>query len=192
MSFVANTAFEARITNNDRDNLANISGLFQSGGANADCSAGILCIRGEQVPCEGYADVKNENTWYMNASTAAVTKQDVIYACNTYDNQLLTAPNGNQYFVVTETLGLGAPAGRITNFTRIDFDGQSHYRFGVGNFNADVGSNGYAVFGADGLLTPQSAKPASGLFFKVVGSGTFTAGAWAGSDYLDVIAQIPA
>ena len=122
MSYIANTAFEARITNGRFDDLINIAGRYQASSADADCSAGLLCVRNGQLPAEGFDDpdgtrVYNENSWYMNAAADSVTADDVIYACNTYDWQLLSDGRGNNYSVGRQTLGLGIPAGRNGTFT---------------------------------------------------------------------------
>lgn len=188
MAYIAKTAFEARITNNDRENLSHIAGLFQAGGVNADCSAGLLCVRTNRVPCEGFgASVLNENTWYMNVAASTVTIDDVIYACDTYDNQLLGDGNGNQYFVGTKTLGLGVPSGRYGNFTRIDFDGQSVYRFGEGNVTFSDEDDTYFTID-DGALVSQTEKPASGLYFELRGTGSFVEGASNSFGYVDLVA----
>lgn len=191
MAYIANTAFEPRIVNNRFEDLCNIAGLYQVESANADCSAGLLCVRNGQVPCEGFgSSVYNENTWYMNAAASTATMDDVIYACNTYDTQLVSAPDGNNYFVGTRTLGLGAPAGRYCTFTRIDFDGQSVYRFGIGNLSAALGSNTYFTI-ANGLLVPAAAAPtaAGSIYFELRGTGNFTEGTTASFQYVDVVAK---
>lgn len=189
MSYIAKTAFEARITNNDRENLSHIAGLYQASSAAADCSAGLLCVRNGQVPCEGFTGLYNENTWYMNAAAATATVDDVIFACDTYDNQLLSAANGNNYFVGTQTLGLGVPAGRYGNFTRIDFDGQSVYRFGEGNVTLSSESHKYFTI-ANGLLVSAAAKPTDtgAIYFELRGTGVFTEGASASFGYYDLVA----
>lgn len=184
MAYIEKTAFQARITNNVHEDLANIAGLYQASNANADCSAGLLCVRGAQTPCEGFANVLNENTFYMTASVEGA--ESVIYACDTHEAQLLSGKAG-AYFIGTETLGLGVPAGREGNFCRIDFDGQSVYRFGEGNLTAALGNNGYLVI-ANGLLTPAAAAPASGKYFEVRGSGQFTEGTTASFGYVDACA----
>lgn len=196
MSYLPNTAFEARITNNDRDNLANIAGLYQVSDAAADCSAGLLCVRNGLVPCEGFPAVSgkpavmNENTWYMNAATAATKADDVVYACNTYDNQLLPGVDGNAYFIGTETLGLGVPAGRYGNFTRINFDGQSVYRFGEGNVTVNTAGDKFFTITAGGLLTSATAKPtaAGTIYFELRGTGKFIAGTQNSFGYYDLVA----
>ena len=195
MSYIENTAFEPRITNASRENLAHIAGLYQVDGADADCSAGLLCVRAERTPNEGYDDpngnrVYNENSWYMNAAGADATVDDVIFACDTYENQLLTARNENMYFVGTETLGLGAPAGRYCNFTRIDFDNQSVYRFGIGNCSADPGENKFFTI-ADGKLVPAAAAPtkAGAIYFELRGTGNFVEGNCLSFGYVDVVAR---
>ena len=97
MAYIANTAFEARITNNSRENLSHVAGLYQAGSpaANADCSAGLLCVRNGRVPNEGFDNpsgtrVYNENTWFFNAAADSVPADEVIYASDTYHGQLLS------------------------------------------------------------------------------------------------------
>lgn len=193
MSYIENTAFEPRITNASRENLAHIAGLYLVDGAPADCSAGLLCVRAERTPNEGYGDhsvpVLNENSWYMNAAGADATVDDVIFACDTYENQLLTARNENMYFVGTETLGLGAPAGRYCNFTRIDFDNQSVYRFGIGNCSGDRGGKFFTI--SDGKLVPAAAAPtkAGAIYFELRGTGYFVEGNSLSFGYVDVVAR---
>lgn len=191
MAFTANTAFEARITNNSRDNLANVAGLFQASSVNADCSAGFLCVRNGQVKVEGIPssmNVYNENTWYMNAATSSAGIDDVVYACNTYDNQLVTA-GSNKWFIGLETLGLGVPAGRYGNFTRINFDGQSVYRFGEGNVTINTTGDQYFTI-ANGLLSSVTAKPSTAgkIYFQLRGTGKFTEGTSESFGYYDLVA----
>jgi hypothetical protein len=193
MAFIANTAFEARLTNNMYDQTANIAGLYQSSSTNADCSAGLLCVRNGKVPNQAFdtgsgTRVYNENTWIMNAATDAATMDDVIYACDPHDWPLAATPNGNLYAVGHETLGLGAPAGRFTNFCRINFDGQSIYRFGVGNLSASLSTNTYFTID-DGMLVPAASAPATAgsIYFTLEGQGTFVAGNGASFGYVDVI-----
>lgn len=187
MGFIEKTAFEARVSNNRKNDLCNITGHYQASGADADCSAGLLCVRKEQLPCAGFTGVLNENAWYMEAATAAANAGDVIYACNTYDTQLLAGRHGNAYYVGTETLGLGIPAGREGTFTKIVFDGDRTYRFGVGNANAELGTNKFLTI-ENGLLKPVAAAPTANgaLYFKVKGTGNFTEGTTASFGYIDV------
>lgn len=191
MAYIENTAFEARITNNSRDNLSHIAGLYQADSANADCSAGLLCVRNGLVPNEGYGDsVYNENTWYMNAAGATATVDDVIFACDTYDTQLLSGKReGLNYFIGTETLGLGVPAGRYGNFTRINFDNESVYRFGIGNMSGAVGENTYFTI-AGGLLVPAASAPTDtgSVYFALRGTGNFVEGTQQSFTYYDVVA----
>lgn len=196
MSFTAKTAFEARITNNSNDTLCNVAGLFRVSTTNTDCSAGTLCVRNGRVPVEGLAgtyngvtvSAYNENTWYMNAATSSDTANDVIYACNTYGNQLLSG-KGNNWFVGRETLGLGVPAGHYGNFTRINFDGESVYRFGEGNVT--VNTTGDTYFTIDnGALSSVTAKPATagGIYFELRGTGKFVEGTNDSFGYYDLVA----
>lgn len=194
MSFIANTAFEARITNNDNDNLANVAGKFGSFSGEtftaADCSAGLFVVPHSKLPCEGFSGVKNENAYYMTLAGTATTANDVVYACNTYDNQLLANGN-NAYFMGKKTLGLGVPAGRYGNFTEIKFDNRSVYRVGAGNIASTIGTNTYFTIADTGLLTPTNAAPASAaaLYFTLEGTGKFVEGTGESFGYVDVKAH---
>lgn len=192
MAYIANTAFEPRIVNNRFDDLCNIAGLYQTTpGNNADCSAGLLCVRGALTDCEGFPGVKNENSWIMAAAGADATIDTPVYACNTYDTQLLAGKrDGLNYYVGTETLGLGAPAGRYCTFTHIDFDNRSVYRFGIGNLSAALGENKFFTI-ADGLLVPAASAPATAgsIFFWLQGTGNFTEGTTSSFQYVDVMAM---
>lgn len=184
MAFIANTAFEARIVNNEFENLVNITGKYQASSANADCSAGLLCVRNGLLDCEGFTGVKNENAFVMNAAAATAKASDVIYACNTYDTKKL-----NGYYIGTETLGLGVPAGEYGTFTKISFDNESVYRFGEGNIDGTIGAKTILSI-KDGLLKPESAVPttADTPYFVIRGTGNFTEGTSASFGYVDVVA----
>lgn len=195
MAFIAKTAFEARLTNNMYDQLANVAGLYEASSDPADCSAGLLCVRASLAPNEAFDNpsgtrVYNENTWIFNAAADSATADDVIYACDPHDWPLIASPNGNQYAVGTETLGLGIPAGRYGNFCRIDFDGQHIYRFGVGNLSASLSTNTYFTID-DGLLVPAASAPATAgaIYFELHGTGSFVYGNSAAFAYVDVIAK---
>lgn len=192
MSFTAQTAFEARITNNSNDTLCNIAGVYYVSSDPADCDAGKLCVRGDLLACEGYPNtVYNENTYKMTAAANTATGNDVIYACNTYDNQLLAA-GSNKYFIGRATLGLGVPAGRYGNFTRINFDGESIYRFGAGNVTLNTSTDKFLTI-ASGALTSQASAPTTtgALYFKIVGTGKFVEGNMESFTYYDVVACKP-
>ena len=191
MAYIAKTAFEARITNNEFEELAQIAGKYQESDVDEVCSAGILCVRGEQLDCEGFTGVKNENSWVMNAASSSVTADDVIYACDTHDVNIVVDPiSGAQYAMGTNTLGLPAPKGRICNFCRIDFDGQSVYRFGEGNIDGTVGTNTFFTID-DGLLVPDDEAPATAgsVYFELRGSGKFIEGTSESFGYYDVVAK---
>lgn len=189
MSFTANTAFEARITNNENDRLANIAGKYFVSTTPTDCDAGQLCVRDSLLDCEGFTGVKNENTWKMVDAASTATMDDVIYACNTYDNQLIPSPDGNNYFIGVRTLGLGAPADRYCTFTRINFDGQSVYRFGEGNVTLNTSTDTYFTI-ASGKLTSAAAAPATAgaIYFELRGKGKFIEGNGEAFGYYDVVA----
>ena len=188
MAFTANTAFEARITNNEYDILSHVAGKYFASDTAADCDAGRLVIADSLLDCEGFTGIKNENTWKMVDAVDTTTFDTPIYACDTYDNQIGTV-KGNNYFIGTETLGLGVPADRYGNFTRIHFDGQSRYRFGAGNFSTTVGSNGFATID-DGKLVPAASAPATAgtPYFIISATGKFIEGAYESFTYYDVIA----
>lgn len=191
MAFTANTAFEARITNNQYDSLANVAGKYKSSGNYADCDAGQLVKRSALIKVEGIpaaSNVYNENTWDMVDAASTDTVDEVIYACNTYDNKLL--PDGsNNYFVGRATLGLGVPSGRYGNFTRINFDGQSVYRFGAGNVTFNTSTDTYFTI-ANGKLSSVTAQPstAGNIYFTLRGTGYFTEGTSQSFAYYDVVA----
>lgn len=185
--FTEKTAFEARVTNNFRDDLINVTGRYQASSADADCDAGRLVIRNGQLPCEGFTGVKNENAWYMNDATSTTNAGEVVYAANTYEVQMLQGKHGNMYAVGTETLGLGIPAGRDGTFTKIVFDGDHAYRFGIGNVNAEISTNTFFTIDA-GKLKPATAAPTANgaLYFKLLDTGKFTEGTTASFEYVDV------
>lgn len=196
MAFTANTAFEVKVSNHEFDSVANITGIFGSYSgddfAAADCSAGILCRRHSLVHNEGYpSGVMNGNTWTMVANQAATTddvKSSPIYACNPFNVNEIADGQGNVYKIGHRTLGIGIPAGERDTFTRIKFDGEHIYRFGVGNLSASLSTNGYLTLANDGKLTPAAAAPSSGAYFVVVGSGNFTEGASDSFGYVDAMA----
>lgn len=190
MSFISNTAFEARIVNDRFDDLANIAGKYYVSTTATDCSAGQLCTRDSLLDCEGFTSVKNENTWKMVKATNSTTADVPIYACDPHDWPLVASAKGNLYAVGHETLGLGIPAGRYGSFRRIHFDNVSVYRFGVGNLASTLSTNTYFTISADGLLTPGASAPVtSGTpYFKLQAKGTFTEGTSASFDYIDVVA----
>ena len=189
MSFIANSAFEARIVNDRFDDLSNIAGKYYVSTTATDCSAGQLCTCDSLLDCEGFTSVKNENTWKMVKATNSTKASTPIYACDPHDWPLLG--NGrNLWAVGTETLGLGIPAGRMGSFRRVHFDNVSVYRFGVGNLASTLSTNQYLTISADGLLTPGASAPVtSGTpYFKVQGTGNFTEGTSQSFGYVDAVA----
>lgn len=194
MAYIENTAFQPLVTNHEFDSTLNITGLFTTDGTaeNTDaCAAGFLCTKSAQLQNEGYpTGVNNVNTWTMIAATDSDLVGTPIFACNTFNvNEVADQTNGAVYKVGANTLGLAVPAGERSTFTKIVFDGNNIYRFGIGNMSADVGSNTFFTI-ADGLLVPASAAPtANGTpYFQLAGTGSFTYGAYNGFTYYDVIA----
>lgn len=191
MAYIANTAFEVRVSNHEFDSVANITGKFQnSTPADEICSAGFLCKRVSLIDNEGYSGIKNGNTWIMQAGEAT----DILYAANPHNVNEITDPvSGQVYKVNRNTLGLLIPAGVEDTFTLIRADGTHVYRFGVGNLTTTLGANGYLTCGETtnkGKLVPAAAAPdaGSGIYFQVLGTGTFTEGAYAGFGYVDALA----
>ena len=194
MAYIANTAFEPRITNGRFDDEINIAGVYQYSSANAVCSAGFLCKRSAQLGNQGYDNpagtrVYNENAWIMVDAASTDDADTVIYACNTYDVQYIEA-NGNIYAVGGRTLGLPSISGRPCTFTRIDFDGQSVYRFGVGNLSTARSTNTFFTI-ANGLLVPAASAPttAGSIYFEFRGEGKFVEGNSESFGYVDVVAK---
>lgn len=190
MSYIANTAFEARIVNDRFDDLANVAGKYYASDAPADCSAGLLVTRDSLLDCEGMpSGTKNENTWKMVAATSAATVDTPVYACDPFDWPLLSSQSGNLYAVGTETLGLGIPAGRFGNFRRVHFDNESVYRIGTGNTSGTQSTNQYLTIDNGTYKWAASAPTTTGaIYFKLMGTGTFTAGTSAAFTYFDVMA----
>lgn len=191
MAYIENTAFEARLTNNALDTLANVAGKFGTM-AGTDftpdtCSAGFLCVASGRLPAEGFAGVYNENSYYMVAAPASVNANSIVYACDTHDNQLLSN-GGNSWYVGTETLGLPVPADRYGNFCQIMFDNRSIYRFGEGNVSGEGGF--YTI--ANGLLVGTASAPttAGAVYFELVQTGYFVEGASQSFGYRDMKAHV--
>ena len=186
MAYIANTMFETKVTNAVFDETLNITGKYQESNAPADCSAGLLCVRGDNLPNEGYTGINNMNAYYMTA--AADSDLDNIFACNTFDTQTAQTGRGNVYKIGAETLGLGISADMYGTFTKIVFDGNKIYRFGAGNLSAEIGDNTFFTV-ANGLLVPAAAAPTAGKpYFKLVDTGVATEGAYASMTYYDVLA----
>lgn len=198
MAYIKNTAFEVKISNHEFDATANISGVFKNtSAADEICSAGFLCTRKELLANEGYPNmgtteapsyIENKNTWAMQAAVAADLAQTGIYACNPFDVNMITdEATGAVYKVGSNTLGLPAPAGYRTTYTKIRFDNDHVYRFGLGNVTGTVGNNTFFTI-ANGLLVPAAAAPTDNgaAYFQLVGTGTFTQGAYNSFGYLDL------
>ena len=99
-----------------------------------------------------------------------------------------SSQRGNVYKIGAETLGLGIPAGEVDTFTEIQFDNKSIYRFGAGNLSTAISTNTFFTVD-NGLLVPGASAPKAGTpYFKLVGSGVATEGAYASMTYYDVMA----
>ena len=187
MAFIANTMFETKVTNAVFDETLNVAGKYQASATDADCSAGLLCVRASLLPNAGYTSIYNTNAYVFNA--AAATDYDGIYACNPFQVQEGQSQRGNVYKIGAETLGLGIPAGEVDTFTKIEFDNKSIYRFGAGNLSTAISTNTFFTI-ASGQLVPAASAPAKAgkPYFKLVGTGTATEGAYASMTYYDVMA----
>jgi hypothetical protein len=200
MAYIANTAFEIKVSNHEFDSIANITGKYQASNADAEICPGFLANRASLVVNEGYDQVgptgstvtlTNTNTWVMNDAVDSDTAQKGIYACNPFDVNMASDGQGNFWKVGANTLSIKVPAGYLTTWTKIEFNNNNVYRFGIGNLSATLGSNTYFTID-DGLLVPGASAPASAgvPYFELVRSGTFTEGAYAAFDYVDVRACI--
>lgn len=200
MAYVANTAFECKITNHEFDSIANITGKYQYSSADAEICPGFLATRSTLIPNEGYYQVgpsgseitmNNTNTWIMVDATDAATAQTGIYACNPFDVNMASDGQGHFWKVGANTLSIKVPAGYLTTWTKIEFNNNNVYRFGVGNLSASLSTNTYFTID-DGLLVPGASAPASAgvPYFELVGTGTFTEGPHAAFNYVDVRACI--
>lgn len=199
MAYIANTAFEIKVSNHEFDSIANITGKYQASNADAEICPGFLATRASLVVNEGYDQVgptgstvtlTNTNTWVMNDAVDSDTAQKGIYACNPFDVNMASDGQGNFWKVGANTLSIKVPAGYLTTWTKIEFNNNNVYRFGIGNLSAALGSNTYFTID-DGLLVPGASKPSAGVpYFELVRSGTFTEGAYAAFDYVDVRACV--
>ena len=200
MAYIANTAFETKVSNHEFDSIANITGKYQASNADAEICPGFLATRASLVVNEGYDQVgptgstvtlTNTNTWVMNDAVDSDTAQKGIYACNPYDVNMASDGQGNFWKVGANTLSIKVPAGYLTTWTKIEFNNNKVYRFGIGNLSTTLGSNTYFTID-DGLLVPGASAPASAgvPYFELVRSGTFTEGAYAAFNYVDVRACI--
>lgn len=200
MAYIANTAFEIKVSNHEFDSIANITGKYQASNADAEICPGFLATRASLVVNEGYDQVgptgstvtlTNTNTWVMNDAVDSDTAQKGIYACNPFDVNMASDGQGNFWKVGANTLSIKVPAGYLTTWTKIEFNNNNVYRFGIGNLSTTLGSNTYFTID-DGLLVPGASAPTSAgvPYFELVRSGTFTEGAYAAFDYVDVRACI--
>lgn len=184
MSFIANTAFQFRMTNNRYNDLQNIAGRYGSLSGTvftgADCSAGLVCEKGAHIPTGGYQ------------MTLSASGGKDLYFCNPSDVQRLSAANGNLYAVGVETLGLGIPADEMDTFTKA-IPGET-YAFGSGNFSTLVSTTNIYATIANGLLVGTSAAPAagSGIYFELdtgLGIDTFTEANYSGGDRYNLLCR---
>lgn len=194
MAYVANTAFEDRVPYSEPEAVFNIPGIFQTYNSGTSeyeddvCPAGWLCGKVDLVPCSGYSaySIDNENTWHMEVC-ADISDPSNIYFCDTHDiNYVVDPVTGATYAIGSNTLGLPSILGKPCNFKPAFFDNKHRYRVGIGNFTSTPTVGEYAVID-DGQLDPASSVPGSGAYFKVVATGTFTQGVYAGFAYYDVI-----
>lgn len=192
MAYIANTAFEVKVSNHEFDGTSNITGVYYNSTPAAEiCSAGFLCKKDELLPNEGYTGVNNNNAWKMKAAASTDLANTAIYACNTFDVNEIQDPTTGQIFKVgANTLGLPAPAGRRVTYTRIKFDEQGHYRFGLGNVSGALGENKFFTIDA-GMLKPAANAPTTNgvPYFTLLGTGNFTEGAYNSFGYVDVEAH---
>ena len=175
MSFIANSAFQFRMTNNRFNDLQNIAGTYGSLAGTvwtaADCSAGLIVEKGAHIHTGGYQ------------MTLSASGGKEVYFCNPSDVKRISDGNGHIYAVGPETLGLGIPAGALDTFTKA-IPGET-YAFGSGNFSTLVSTTNIYATITNGLLVGTNAAPdaGSGIYFELdtgLGIDTFTEGNWSG------------
>lgn len=194
MALIQKTMFEVLVSNSTRNGTQNVAGKF---GTYADetftpdvCSAGFMCEQAALIPSEGYEaySILNGNTWYFVAATdGEITGQPGdhtgIYAFNNYDVNKVTSGE-LQYNLGANTLGLSLPADTRGDFTELIVGEQ--YGFGSGNFSAvpNLETQGYATI-SNGLWTPATEAPASGVYAQILRSKNVTEGTsnW-GTEYV--------
>ena len=203
MAYIANTAFEPKVTNGVYNGLQNVAGKFGSFSGDtftgAICSAGFLVKKSKLIPCEGYANLStpivNGNTWYFVADTdgsaVAGHKGDHtgIYACNTYDVHKVTSADGKMiYNLGANTLGLALPADELGTFTELEVGEQ--YKFGAGNFASTPTVGQYCaiangLFAASSASAPDPSTDAGDVYCKVLRAEAFNEGnSLAGTGYV--------
>lgn len=191
MAYIANTAFEVKVSNSIYDGIQNLAGKFGSFSSTTFtpdvCSAGFLCVQNSLIPNQGYerltTPILNGNTWYFveaSAGTVAGMTGDRtgIYAANTYSvNQVVSANGDLKYNLGANTLGLAIPADEFGDFTELKVGEQ--YKFGAGNF-ASVPTVGQYVEIANGLFTSSSSTApttAGTVYGQVLRTEPFNEGA---------------
>ena len=200
MAYIANTAFEPKVTNAVYNGLQNVAGKFGSFSGDtftgAICSAGFMVKQSKLLPCEGYANLStpiyNGNSWYMVAAASGAAVDGLggdhtgIYACNTYDVNKVTSADGKMmYNLGANTLGLALPADEIGDFTELMVGEQ--YKFGSGNFAATPTVGQYCAI-ANGLFAASSGtapSTAGTVYGQVLRSEAFNEGtSLAGTGYV--------
>ena len=191
MAYIANTAFEVKVSNSIYDGVQNVAGKFGSFSGSdftpAICSAGFMVTQNSLIPSDGYEGLTNPilngNTWYfVEAATGAVDgltgDHTGIFAANTYNVHSVVSANGEmKYNLGANTLGLSIPADEIGDFTELRVGEQ--YKFGAGNF-ASTPTVGEFVEIDDGLWTASSSTaPSTGgvVYGQVLRSEPFNEGA---------------
>ena len=191
MAYIANTAFEVKVSNSIYDGIQNVAGKFGSfSGATFTpdvCSAGFMCTQNSLVPNQGYerltTPILNGNTWFFEAAATGIVagmtgSRTGIYAANTYNvNQVVSANGDLKYNLGVNTLGLAIPADEFGDFTELMVG--EMYTWGVGNF-ASVPPVGQYVEIANGLFTASSATApttAGTVYGQVLRTEPFNEGA---------------
>lgn len=172
MDYKENTVFEKFHPISDYE--TNIGGMFYGSSNNELCNSGIICKKVERLANEAYPDVKNSNTWKMQASTDGTDGE--VYVANSYDTRIAKDPvTGLNYSGFVKTLGLPIEKGQYGTFTKIKMD--TPYYFGIGNFSASVDGKQYASV-ENGYLKPEASEAigAGKLLAKFEEDGVFQEG----------------
>lgn len=121
---------------------------------------GALVKIGDLIDHEVYAGLKDMNTREIEAYAAGAKRFGFVDYVGVSEAETM----GVKYRIGDKTAGLPVPAGKHTR-VRIPQIGDEFF-LGEDNFDGPVGENGFAIPGADGLMTPNASE-AEGLCLKI-------------------------
>lgn len=137
-----------------------VKSYLVSGVCETELHDGALVKIGDLVDHEVYAGLKDMNTRHIEAYAGQGRYGFVDYVGVSEADAM-----GVKYRVGDKTAGMPVPAGKHTR-VRVPQIGDEFF-LGDGNFDTEVGANGYAIAGSNGLLTPAAAATKDGLCIKI-------------------------